>query len=183
MVLEWWLENTCWFVCCRQWISNTQFVGLCQHHLQDRHEGGRLAEVAAAHNVCVDVESVGVGAALDAAGHTVQTTDYSWRQLKRRVCVSLKTFQHQQYHYMTVCVHTRSNTHRLLSQLVIEILEPLVSIVQLPLGLLLGRRENLLTLNAGKFGEHANKHVLVAVVIFTMSNNLLNVLFKRSLNK
>ncbi len=78
-------------MCCRQWISNTQFVGLCQHHLQDRHEGGRLAEVAAAHDVCVDVESVGVGAALDAAGHTVQTTDYSWRQLERRVCVSLIT--------------------------------------------------------------------------------------------
>lgn len=91
-------------MCYRQWISNTQFVGLCQHHLQDRHEGGRLAEVAAAHDVCVDVESVGVGAALDAAGHTVQTTDYSWRQC-------------------------------LLSQLVVEILEPLMSIIQLPLGL------------------------------------------------
>ncbi len=78
-------------MCYTQWISNTQLVGLCQHHLQDRHEGRRLAEVAAAHDVCVDVESVGVGAALDAVGHTVQTTDYSWRQLERRVYVSLKT--------------------------------------------------------------------------------------------
>lgn len=78
-------------MCYRRWTSNTQFVGLCQHHLQDGHEGRRLAEVAAAHDVCVDVESVGVAAALDAAGHIVQTTDYSWRQLERRDCVALKT--------------------------------------------------------------------------------------------
>lgn len=87
-----------------RWTSNTQPVGLRQHHLQDRHEGRRLAEVAVAHDVCVDVEPVGVAAALDAAGHVVKTTDNSWRQC-------------------------------LFSQLVIEILKPLMSIIQLPLGL------------------------------------------------
>lgn len=76
-----------------RWTSNTQPVGLRQHHLQDRHEGRRLAEVAVAHDVCVDVEPVGVAAALDAAGHVVKTTDNSWRQLEREreVCVSQTT--------------------------------------------------------------------------------------------
>lgn len=63
----------------RQRTSNTQFVGLRQHHLQDWHEGRCLTEVAVAYDVRVNVESVGVAAALDAAGHIVKTTYNSWR--------------------------------------------------------------------------------------------------------
>lgn len=51
--------------------SHPEFVGLRQHHLQDGHERRRLAEVAAADDVGVDVEALGVAPGLYAPGHVV----------------------------------------------------------------------------------------------------------------
>lgn len=62
--------------------SDPQFVGLCQHHLEHRHEGRRLAEVAAAHYVCVDVEALHVGSRLDALHHVVQAPYDGWGELE-----------------------------------------------------------------------------------------------------
>lgn len=62
--------------------SDPQFVGLCQHHLEHRHEGRRLAEVAAAHYVCVDVEALHVGSRLDALYHVVQAPYDGWGELE-----------------------------------------------------------------------------------------------------
>lgn len=47
---------------------------MCQHHLEDRHEGGGLAEVAAAHYMGVDVEAVRVGPGLYTPRHVVQSS-------------------------------------------------------------------------------------------------------------
>lgn len=55
-------------------VLDPKFVGLRQDHLEDRHEGGRLAEVAAAHDVGVDVEAVHVGPGLHAPRHVVQSS-------------------------------------------------------------------------------------------------------------
>lgn len=54
-----------------------------QHHLEDGHEGRSLAEVAAAHDVGVDVEALGVGPALDAPGDVVQPSYDGGRELHR----------------------------------------------------------------------------------------------------
>ena len=56
---------------------------MCQHHLEDRHEGGRLAEVAAANYVGVDVEAVRVGPRLYAPCYVVQTSYNGWGELWR----------------------------------------------------------------------------------------------------
>lgn len=62
--------------------SDAQFVGLCQHHLEDGHEGRCLAEVAVADNVSVDVEALGVGPALDASGYVVESSNNGGRELQ-----------------------------------------------------------------------------------------------------
>lgn len=62
--------------------SDAQFVGLCQHHLEDGHEGRCLAEVAVADNVSVDVEALGVGPALDASGYVVESSNNGRRELQ-----------------------------------------------------------------------------------------------------
>lgn len=63
--------------------SDPQFVGLCQNHLEHRHECRRLAEVAATHYVCVDVEALHVGARLDALHHVVQASYDGQGELER----------------------------------------------------------------------------------------------------
>lgn len=62
--------------------SDAQFVGLRQHHLEDGHEGRRLAEVAVADDVGVDVEALGVGSALDAPGYVVESSDNGGGELQ-----------------------------------------------------------------------------------------------------
>lgn len=62
--------------------SDGQFVGLRQHHLEDGHEGRRLAEVAVADDVGVDVEALGVGPALDAPGYVVESSDNGGGELQ-----------------------------------------------------------------------------------------------------
>lgn len=62
--------------------SDPQFVGLRQHHLQDGHEGRRLAEVAAADDVGVDVQALGVASALYAPGDVVQSSYDGGRELQ-----------------------------------------------------------------------------------------------------
>lgn len=59
------------FVCLLKPRSDPEFVGLRQHHLQDGHECWRLAEVAAADDVGVDVEALRVAPGLYAPGHVV----------------------------------------------------------------------------------------------------------------
>lgn len=60
-------------------ISNPQFIGLCEHHLQYWHKGRGFTEVAVADDVRVDVESVGVGTALNTTCHIVKATYNSRR--------------------------------------------------------------------------------------------------------
>lgn len=62
--------------------SDAQFVGLRQHHLEDGHEGRRLAEVAVADDVGVDVEALGVRSALDAPGYVVESSDNGGGELQ-----------------------------------------------------------------------------------------------------
>lgn len=62
--------------------SDAQFVGLRQHHLEDGHEGRRLAEVAVADDVGVDVEALGVGSALDGPGYVVESSDNGGGELQ-----------------------------------------------------------------------------------------------------
>lgn len=52
--------------------SNAKLVGLRQHHLQYGHKGRRLAEVAVADDVGVDVEAVRVGTRLDGPRYVVK---------------------------------------------------------------------------------------------------------------
>lgn len=47
-------------------VSNAQLVGDGHDHLEDGHEGGDLAEVAAADYLCVDLQA----ALVVLAGHT-----------------------------------------------------------------------------------------------------------------
>lgn len=61
--------------------SNAELVGLRQHHLQHGHEGGRLAEVAAADDVGVDVQALCVGARLDGPRYAVESSDDGRREL------------------------------------------------------------------------------------------------------
>ena len=56
---------------------------MCQHHLEDRHEGRCLAKVAAANYVGVDVEAVRVGSRLNTPRYVVQTSYNGWGELWR----------------------------------------------------------------------------------------------------
>lgn len=51
--------------------SDSEFVGLRQYHLQDGHERRRLAEVAVADDVGVDVEALCVASGLYAPDYVV----------------------------------------------------------------------------------------------------------------
>lgn len=51
--------------------SDSEFVGLCQHHLEYGHKRWRLAEVAVTDYVGVDVEALRVGPTLDGPGYVV----------------------------------------------------------------------------------------------------------------
>lgn len=70
--------------------SHAQLVGLRQDHLQDGHERRRLAEVAVADNVGVDVEAVRVGASFDAPGDVVKSGDDGRRELDSRTTAEVK---------------------------------------------------------------------------------------------
>lgn len=63
---------------------------MCEHHFENGHEGRRLAEVAAADDVGVDVEALGVGSGLDAPGDVMESSDDGGRELqgRRRVCLT-----------------------------------------------------------------------------------------------
>lgn len=64
--------------------SDPEFVSLSQHHLQDGHERRRLAEVAAADYVRVDVEALRVGSGLYAPGDVVKSSNNGGRELRGR---------------------------------------------------------------------------------------------------
>lgn len=63
--------------------SNAELVGDGHDHFEDGHEGGDLAEVAAADDLGVDGQGVLVVAALDAAADLVQASEDAGRQLER----------------------------------------------------------------------------------------------------
>lgn len=56
---------------------------MCQHHLENGHEGRGLTEVAAADYVGVNVDALCVGPRLDAPHHVVESTYNGWGQLER----------------------------------------------------------------------------------------------------
>ncbi len=64
--------------------SDPEFVGLCQHHLENGHERRRLAEVAAADYVGVDVETLRVGSGLDTPGDVMKSSYDGGRELGSR---------------------------------------------------------------------------------------------------
>lgn len=61
--------------------SNGKLVGLRQHHLQDGHERRRLAEVAVADDVGVDVEALRVGSGLDGPRYVMKPSNDGRREL------------------------------------------------------------------------------------------------------
>lgn len=70
-----------------------QLVGLGQHHLEHGHEGGGLAEVAAADDVRVDVEALGVGPRLDGPHNVVKSTYDGGGKLQRNRHVGVNAHQ------------------------------------------------------------------------------------------
>lgn len=69
--------------------SHAQLVGLRQDHFQDGHERRRLAEVAVADDVGVDVEALRVGPSLDAPGDVVKSGYDGGRELSSRTAAEV----------------------------------------------------------------------------------------------
>lgn len=65
-------------------MSHGQFVADGHEHLEDGHEGGDLAEVAAAHDLRVNLQTLQIVAAVDAAADLVQAAEDAGRELTGR---------------------------------------------------------------------------------------------------
>jgi len=73
-----------WIFSDRSQASHGQLVGDGHEHFEHGHEGRDLAEVAAAHHLRVNLQTLRIAAGADAAADLVQAQEDAGRELTER---------------------------------------------------------------------------------------------------